>query len=41
MSGGAGEGDARGVEGQVRQLLAEAQDPELLCRMYAGWAPWL
>ena len=22
-------------------LLLEAQDPDRLCRMYVGWAPWL
>ncbi len=36
-----GEGEARGVEGQVQQLLHDAQDPDLLSRMYAGWAPYL
>lgn len=36
-----GDGEARGVEGQVGQLLAEACDPGLLCMMYVGWAPWL
>ena len=37
----AGEGAPRGVEGQVQQLLQDAQDPANLCRMYAGWAAWL
>ena len=37
----AGEGEARSVEGQVQQLLLDAQDPDKLCRMYAGWAAWL
>lgn len=36
-----GEGEARGVEGQVQQLLADAQDPEKLSKMYVGWAAWL
>lgn len=36
-----GDGEAVGVEGQVRQLLSDATDPDLLCRMYVGWAPWL
>lgn len=37
----AGEGEARGVEGQVQQLLQDATDPDNLCKMYAGWASWL
>ena len=37
----AGGGEARTVEGQVQQLLQEAQDPDRLCRMFPGWAPWL
>lgn len=36
-----GEGEARGIEGQVQSLLQEAQDPERLCRMFVGWAAWL
>ena len=39
--GCAGEGEARSVEGQVQQLLLDAQDPDKLCRMYVGWAAWL
>ncbi|KAL4452130.1 hypothetical protein ABPG75_007792 [Micractinium tetrahymenae] len=35
-----GEGEARGVEGQVQQLLADAQDPDKLSRMYIGWQAW-
>ena len=31
-----GEGEARGVEGQVQQLLQDAQNPDSLCRMYIG-----
>ncbi|PSC71129.1 serine threonine-kinase ATM isoform X1 [Micractinium conductrix] len=37
----AGEGEARGVEGQVQQLLADAADPDKLCRMYIGWQAWV
>ena len=37
----AGEGAARGVEGQVQQLLQDSQDPANLGRLYVGWAPWL
>ena len=33
--------ELRSVEGQVQQLLQDAQDPEKLCAMYPGWAPWL
>ena len=36
-----GEGGPRSVEGQVAQLLVDAQDPEKLSRMYAGWAAWV
>ncbi|KAK9814933.1 hypothetical protein WJX73_002395 [Symbiochloris irregularis] len=36
-----GQGEARGLEGQVQQLFNDAQDPNLLCKMFAGWAPWL
>lgn len=34
-------GQALSVEGQVNQLINEAQDPERLCKMYKGWAPWV
>jgi ataxia telangiectasia mutated family protein len=37
----AGDGEARGIRAQVRQLLADAADPALLCRMYVGWAAWV
>jgi phosphatidylinositol kinase/protein kinase (PI-3 family) len=37
----AGEGEVRSVEGQVQQLLHDAQDPEKLSRMYVGWASWV
>lgn len=33
--------ELRSVEGQVQQLLQDAQDPEKLCAMYPGWAPWV
>ncbi|KAK9828160.1 hypothetical protein WJX74_001187 [Apatococcus lobatus] len=36
-----GEGEARSAEGQVKQLLQDAQSPYHLSRMYLGWAPWL
>jgi ataxia telangiectasia mutated family protein len=29
------------VECQVSQLISTAMNPENLCRMYPGWAPWL
>ncbi|CAG9461441.1 unnamed protein product [Pedinophyceae sp. YPF-701] len=36
-----GEGvEGRSVEGQVQQLMADAQDPQKLARMFFGWAPW-
>jgi ataxia telangiectasia mutated family protein len=35
------EGEPRGVVGQVAGLLAEAQDPDNLGRMYVGWAAWM
>jgi ataxia telangiectasia mutated family protein len=28
------------VEGQVQQLLQDAQDHDKLCRMYVGWQAW-
>jgi serine-protein kinase ATM len=36
-----GEGEASGVEGQVRRLIQEATDPDRLSRMYVGWAPFV
>jgi ataxia telangiectasia mutated family protein len=33
--------ELRSVEGQVQQLLQDAQDQDKLCAMYPGWAPWL
>jgi serine-protein kinase ATM len=29
------------VEGFVQLLITEAQDPRNLCKVFAGWAPWL
>ncbi len=29
------------MEGQVQQLLTDAQDPENLSKMYVGWAAWM
>ena len=34
-------GEALSVEGQVEILINEAKDPERLCRMFPGWAPWV
>ena len=34
-------GDTLSVEGQVSQLIVEAEDPSRLCQMFPGWAPWL
>eukprot|EP00727_Mastigamoeba_balamuthi_P002113 m51a1_g119 putative serine-protein kinase atm (4596) ;mRNA; f:366111-398227 len=34
-------GDALSIEGQVNQLISEAQDPYLLCQMFGGWAAWI
>ncbi|GAX72620.1 hypothetical protein CEUSTIGMA_g76.t1 [Chlamydomonas eustigma] len=41
LDGVEGDGGPRSVEGQVAQLLHDAQDPEKLSRMYVGWAAWL
>ncbi|MEW5311591.1 MAG: hypothetical protein WDW38_003293 [Sanguina aurantia] len=35
------EGRLRTIPGQVAALLREASDPDKLCRMYAGWAPFV
>ena len=35
------EGEIRSVEGQVQQLLHDAQDEEKLSKMYHGWAAWV
>ncbi len=34
-------GDRRSVQGQVQQLLRQAQDVDKLSVMYCGWGPWL
>jgi ataxia telangiectasia mutated family protein len=34
-------GEQQGVEGQVQLLINSARDPDNLCEMFAGWAPWL
>eukprot|EP01084_Bolivina_argentea_P313208 542371_1 len=34
-------GEAMGVEGQVKLLVNEAQSPENLSCLYPGWAPWV
>lgn len=34
-------GEALSVEGQVEILINEARDPERLCKMFPGWAPWV
>ena len=34
-------GHALSVEGQVKRLVREAQDPNNLCRLFPGWAPWI
>ena len=33
--------DVLSVEGQVKHLIADARDPENLCVLFPGWAPWL
>ena len=34
-------GDALSVEGQVKLLVTQAQDPDNLCRLFYGWSAWL
>ena len=34
-------GEKQSVEGQVQLLINSARDPDNLCRLYEGWAPWL
>ena len=36
-----GDGAPLSVAAQVGALLAEAQDPDLLCRMFVGWSAWM
>ncbi len=38
---GAGSGVVTGARAQVAQLLADAQDPDRLSRMYIGWLPFV
>lgn len=33
-------GERQSVEGQVQLLINEARDPDNLCMLYHGWAPW-
>lgn len=33
-------GEQQGVEGQVQFLINSARDPNNLCSLYPGWAPW-
>ena len=33
-------GERQSVEGQVQLLINEARDPDNLCLLYHGWAPW-
>ena len=33
-------GERQSVEGQVQLLINEARDPDNLCNLYHGWAPW-
>lgn len=35
------EGVAMSIEGQVNLLIQTARDPNNLCRLYAGWQPYL
>jgi serine-protein kinase ATM len=34
-------GEQQSVEGQIQLLINSARDPDKLCEMYHGWAPWL
>ncbi|GAQ86367.1 Protein kinase ATM/Tel1 [Klebsormidium nitens] len=35
------EGEMRSLQGQVQQLIQDAQDPERLCQMFPGWGSWI
>jgi len=37
---GVEDGEPRSIDGQVQQLIQDARDPDKLCVMYPGWAPW-
>jgi len=41
LEGVDGSSTSQGVQAQVSSLLAEAQDPEKLSRMFIGWASWV
>ena len=32
---------ALSIEGQVKKLMTDAQDPQLLSQMYPGWGAWI
>lgn len=34
-------GEQQGVEGQVQLLINSARDPDNLCQIFNGWAPWV
>jgi ataxia telangiectasia mutated family protein len=38
---GIDDSEPRSVEGQVQQLIQDARDPDKLCRLFVGWAPWV
>ena len=34
-------GEMKSIEGQVKLLINAARDPDNLCMLFSGWAPWL
>ena len=34
-------GEQQSIEGQVQLLITTARDPDNLCEMFVGWAPWI
>lgn len=34
-------GEQQSVEGQIQLLLTAARDPDNLCELFCGWAPWI
>ena len=34
-------GEQQGIEGQVQLLINSARDPDNLCALFPGWAPWM
>ena len=34
-------GEMKSIEGQVKLLINAARNPDNLCMLFAGWAPWL